>query len=424
MFVDIPGDVPHEIGHDLGRGHAPCNPGACSPPPANVDFNHPQYGNFPAGSIGVVGFDPTSDTTFDPAGTFDFMAYRFPQWVSAYTYNGLRGSDFGSTGGGGGLPGASPHLIGGALIDTLFLGLVITRDRVVTRRPSFHFPAPLYGNCGCEEQFTVEFQDAERNGLDCSPVFPDCAAGCQCWPKAFLNDIPYPSGARWFVVWEGDRKLYEEAIPDPPKVKIEGSKQKKKGVQLQWTASEDALWYLVQWLDSDDWRGISPRQSKTSILIPAALFIDSPALSVRVLATSGIATGISETTVRFDNYKASDPTIALRGVSIEQHLPATLPDALEAVVRDSGGRPLSGDEIAWFADSGVRIGSGPWVDLRVLDVGEHELRAVVRRLGGHAIMSSWIVERTPTQFLLKEVVPAPELDEPEEEQPHPHPPGS
>ena len=215
VFVDLPGDVPHEIGHDLGRGHAPCNPGACSPPPANVDGNYPQYGSFPAGSIGVFGFDATTDTVFDPNSTFDFMAYRFPQWVSAYTYNGLRGASFGPTPGAGG-GGGGAHLIGGAEIDTLFLGLTITRERVVTRRPSFHFPAPLYGAAGCSVQFTAEFQDAERNPIGCSPLVPDCSTGCECWPKTFLNDIAFPQGARWLCIYEGDRKLYEEAIPAPP----------------------------------------------------------------------------------------------------------------------------------------------------------------------------------------------------------------
>ncbi len=58
-FLNNPADVPHEIGHALGRQHAPCTQNRCSIAPANVDPNYPQYGNFPSDSIGVFGFDPT-----------------------------------------------------------------------------------------------------------------------------------------------------------------------------------------------------------------------------------------------------------------------------------------------------------------------------------------------------------------------------
>jgi hypothetical protein len=426
VFVDLPGDVPHEIGHDLGRGHAPCNPGACSPPPANVDGNYPQYGAFPAGSIGVFGFDATTDTVFDPNSTFDFMAYRFPQWVSAYTYNGLRGASFGPTPGAGG-GGGGAHLIGGAEIDTLFLGLTITRERVITRRPSFHFPAPLYGAASCSVQFTAEFQDAERNPIGCSPLVPDCSTGCECWPKTFLNDIAFPQGARWLCIYEGDRKLYEESIPDPPKLRIVGSQDQEDGVVLQWApegTKEGSLWYLVHWLDGDDWRGVAPRQQETALLVPERLFIDSPELRVRVLATSGIATGIAEATLRLDGYQPSDPAVELREAPGELQGAMPLPNVLHAMVRDRGGRQLTSGSIAWFAEDGQPLGAGQSVDLRNLGPGEHQLRVVVRRLGGHGLVRAWTIERTPEGFLLKEALPPPQITDIVEDHSHPHPPGT
>jgi hypothetical protein len=424
VFVDLPGDVPHEIGHDLGRGHAPCNPGACTPPPANVDPNYPQYGTFPAGSIGVVGFDATTDTTFDPSATFDFMAYRFPQWVSAYTYNGLRGASFGPVPGTGS-SGGMAHLVQGAEIDTLFLRLTISRDRVVTRVPSFHFPAPLFGGCGCHPQFTAEFQDERHQVLGCSPLTPDCSAGCDCWPKSIMNDVAFPQDSRWLVIWEGDRKLYEEHIPDPPAVHIEGSEQEKDGVLLRWNETNGgSLWYLVHWLDGDDWRGVAPRQQETSLLIPGRLFTEGPELTVRVLATSGIATGTAETTLRFDGYRPAGLELGIRGVPPETDSPVALPPVIQAVIRDAGGRQFGADGLAWFADDGQPIGNGPWADLRALSLGEHEIRAVARRLEAHALTRSWSIERTPSGFSLKQAIPPPQIDEPEENHPHPHPSGS
>jgi hypothetical protein len=426
VYVDLPADVPHEIGHDLGRGHAPCNPGVCSPPPANVDGNYPQYGTFPAGSIGVFGFDPTTDSVFDPSSTFDFMAYRFPQWVSAYTYNGLRGASFGPTVGGGS-SGGMAHLIGGALIDTLSLGLTITRDREVALRPSFHFPAPLFGTAGCTAQFSVEFQDAERNPIECDLLVPDCSAGCQCWPKTFLNDVSFPQGARWLIIYEDERKLHEERIPDPPGLHILGTEEQKDGVVLQWAPEgpeEGRLWYLVHWLDGDDWRGVAPRQQETSILLPRRLFIESPALLVRVLATAGIATGVAETTVRLDNYQPSEPEISIREALPEEQLPAPLPNVIHAIVRDSGGRQVLTDSMAWFTDDGQQIGLGQSADLRALEFGEHEVRVVVRRLGGQGLMRVWRIERTAQGFVMKQALPSPQIAEVAEDHPHPHPPGT
>jgi hypothetical protein len=428
VYVDLPGDVPHEIGHDLGRGHAPCSPGACTPPPANVDPNYPQYGAFPAGSIGVFGFDPTTNTVFDPSSTFDFMAYRFPQWVSAYTYNGLRGASFGPTPGAGG-SGGMAHLIAGTEIDTLFLGLTITRDRMVARRPSFHFPATFSGSAGCSGQFSVEFQDGGRNPLACAPLAPDCSAGCQCWPKTFLNDVAFPEDSRWMVIYEGDRKLYEEAIPDPPVVAISGSEEQKEGVALEWAPEAPATgcpWYLVQWQDDDSWRGVAPRQQGTSLIIPRSLFIDSPDLRVRVLASTGIATGIAETILHLENHQPAMPQVSIREVPDESQLPVPLPNVINAVIRDSGGRQIRAGRIAWFADEGQQIGLGNAADLRSLEPGEHQIRVVARRLesGGHSLMRAWRIERTPQGFVLRAALPPAQEDQSVDDHSHPHQPGT
>ena len=68
-------DPAHEIGHCLGRQHAPCTGGRCSPAPSGVDPNYPQYGAFFSDSIGVFGFDPTDNINGvkDPAAITDFI---------------------------------------------------------------------------------------------------------------------------------------------------------------------------------------------------------------------------------------------------------------------------------------------------------------------------------------------------------------
>jgi hypothetical protein len=431
VFVDTPGDVPHEIGHDLDRHHAPCTGNQCATKPSNVDPHYPQYGTFPSDSIGVFGFDPTTDTVFNPAGTFDFMAYSFPQWVSAYTYNGLRGANFGSAG----APspaGASPHLMQGIDVDMLFLGLTIDRDRHVKLRPSFHYPAPLTSAHACGAQFTAEFLDEHRRVLDCATLTLACDCPSCCWPKVIRNDVPFPAGARWFLVWEGDRKLHEEEIPAPPEIRITAVQIEREGVLLRWEPvagkaeahDPDDIWYLVQWLDpaSEDWRGVAPRQQETSLLIPRRLLAEVRSLEVRVLATRRIATGMATTRILPGGGRTGGATIGLLGLAAEGDRPAAIANVVHSVVTDAAGRQLSGDRTTWYAD-GAEVARGAQLDLRSLSPGRHTLRAVVAGLGRQAIARTWVVERAPAGFLLhsESADPPPAAAQPPHPHPHPHP---
>jgi hypothetical protein len=69
----------HEVGHNLGRYHAPCG-GVADP-----DLSYPYAG----GSIGQFGLDIPKGVLWNPATTYDLMGYCDPQWVSDYTYQGL-----------------------------------------------------------------------------------------------------------------------------------------------------------------------------------------------------------------------------------------------------------------------------------------------------------------------------------------------
>ena len=79
--------VAHEIGHTLGRRHAPCgNAGA------PLDLNYPVAG----GVLDNIGHDVyawanglATSAVVVPASTGDVMGYCFPVWSSTYTYNGI-----------------------------------------------------------------------------------------------------------------------------------------------------------------------------------------------------------------------------------------------------------------------------------------------------------------------------------------------
>ncbi|MEM6955992.1 MAG: hypothetical protein AAF411_01440 [Myxococcota bacterium] len=70
--------VLHEIGHALGRAHAPCG----GVPSSDPDFPHQE------GAIGVEGYDVRTGT-YVAATRADFMSYCRDEWISDYTYQGI-----------------------------------------------------------------------------------------------------------------------------------------------------------------------------------------------------------------------------------------------------------------------------------------------------------------------------------------------
>lgn len=72
------GTMIHEVGHNHGRLHAPCEV-------SDPDPDYP-YGG---GSIGVWGYDLLEKSLYNPSRYSDFMGYCENKWVSDYTFDGL-----------------------------------------------------------------------------------------------------------------------------------------------------------------------------------------------------------------------------------------------------------------------------------------------------------------------------------------------
>ncbi len=66
----------HELGHNLGRNHAPCG---------NVAGADPAF-PYPGGKIGSWGYDAARKVLVNPATTTDLMGYCDPAWVSDFNY--------------------------------------------------------------------------------------------------------------------------------------------------------------------------------------------------------------------------------------------------------------------------------------------------------------------------------------------------
>lgn len=73
---DAADTVAHELGHNMGRRHAPCND------PDSPDPNFP----YTDGGIGHAGYDIDNRVLRGPGGMYDFMGYCRPRWISDYNY--------------------------------------------------------------------------------------------------------------------------------------------------------------------------------------------------------------------------------------------------------------------------------------------------------------------------------------------------
>lgn len=380
-----------EIGHAFGRDHAPCDDPMRCGDPANQDDAYPHYGTYPSDSIGEFGFDPTTNTVFNPADSFDFMGYSGHPWVSPYTYTSLRPAfpSFALAS-----PKAARHKDaqpaaavaaprpprGGLAPERslrtrpyLFLRLTIARDRKVQLEPSFHYEAEEASvPRGHASGFTAEFQDAGGNVLSCPPLMCSCVDcdGDDCWPKSIRAQVPFPPKARRLVVYEGDTVIFEEEIGDPPKVSVHCEPQDKQTV-VSWSVDDEAgdLWFLLQWQDKTGlWRGVGPRTQEQKMILPVALTMHRKQLELRLLACGRIATGETAFTCE----PAGRPAPPTGEIYVH---PAG--DVLSARVVGSDGAADPTAELSWFDEHGAELSHGKSLDLRRLAKRPEWLRVAV-----------------------------------------------
>lgn len=121
------GTLAHELGHNMGREHAPCgNPGGPDP-------NYPYAG----GGIGVHGYDLLRGTPKSPQVEKDLMSYCDPEWISDYTYRAVlqfRTTGDGETSGDTHPAAPEPSLLVWGRMDAS--GAVLEPAFEITARPS------------------------------------------------------------------------------------------------------------------------------------------------------------------------------------------------------------------------------------------------------------------------------------------------
>ena len=152
------------------------------------------------------------------------------------------------------------------------------------------------------------------------------------------------------------------------------------------------MWYLVQWEDQPgEWRGLAGRTQDTCAVLPATLLKKhrQRLLRVRVLASSGIATGVQDAEIEIRGNHTASPTPVVEVVDVGHH--GHLGPVLTVSVRHEGAAAVPDAQVLWFTD-GAEIGRGRTFDLRSLPLGQHVLSAVVLDSGSGGTQAQLLVE--------------------------------
>lgn len=429
--IGAQGTAAHEIGHALGRQHAPCDNVTRCADPLNTDDDYPDYSGFDSDSIGEYGFDTSSanGTVKSPAIAHDMMGYSPGRWISPYTYKALMTripADFGAGGAGSASAtdlrrpfeaqsaGASRTTIDrGCWIpmkqQKLFLRFDIARDRKVTFQHAFHFPATPRPRTEVSTDFFLELHDDSGRTLRNSRVYGE-RGGCGCnddsWPLKVRHAVAFDSTATALVIFENGAEIARYPIPAPPSVKVEvhgADDSEREDVEIVWRAETPQgaeggdILSLVQWRDdSGTWRGLAPRTGDTKLIVPKRVFGKDRKPAVRVLASSGIATGEGgwEGEIRGpDSKPAGRIDIVLTGVKPLRQGRNPVPRILtaQAVV---DGQAVRGEPMRWYDGNGSELTRGRRFDLGSLGTGQHQLTvsSLDPQLGSGS--ATWLVECT------------------------------
>lgn len=438
------GTAAHELGHALGRDHAPCDNVTRCAEPKNEDDDYPVYSGYDSDSIGEFGFDPRAafGMVIDPATAHDMMGYSGNRWISPYNYKALMSripADFGAgasaaallagTGFGSSanefvaLPPGFSTARGpdGEWIRVktpqLFLRCDINRDRSVRWQTAFHFDALPRPRTGKRTDFVLEQQDREGNVLRSSCLNAEttcCGSGCGCdcdgcdcrtWPVRVRHAVAFEPDAKVLVLYDCDKEIGRWKVPPPPKVDVRcyGHDDESTHLALEWKASvpgggDAELWFLVQWRDRfGTWRGCAPRTRETKMKVPKRLVGTAATARLRVLASSGIATGVGEwqgdCTPEPPEREGEPPVVVtLRGVPAGNAC-VDLPTFVQATVVRDRLRTAARADLRWYDDNGAEIGRGRSLDLRALKRGQTLVTAAVLDKGEGSGEGRWLIER-------------------------------
>lgn len=371
LSADAGETLAHEVGHTLGRAHAPCGLGGATP-----DSGWPN-GTNPGAIIGQVGVRWTQSTVYGP-NTPDLMSYCNNAWISPYTYWGLWGGlcglyssslDAASTG------APAPHVIVAGQIsgDT-----VVLRPFWVQDYPAGEHDAPGEG------PYSIELRNASGSALFVRR-FALAAYGEDPHHAGdrFHEILPFYPGTARIVLRHGDLVLAAvEVSAHKPTVTLlnpnGGESWDGPGNHtITWSAEDaDGDPLVANLLYSGDggtsWMPLALGVTGSSYVVNAGDLPGSNQALVMVRVTDGVNTAEDASDAPF-RVGFKPPLAFVLGPENGATLPAGAPVAFSGLATDPEDGPLHGEALLWVSDRDGLLGHGDDIAVESLSPGAHRI---------------------------------------------------
>ncbi|MFQ5813280.1 MAG: carboxypeptidase regulatory-like domain-containing protein [Anaerolineae bacterium] len=364
--------VAHEVGHELGLGHAPCEVTAGA--------------NWPYGSDGTIqeyGLDLTSLTLLSETAP-DFMSYcgegfsedAGPErsWISPYHYMELFDSDF----------LRSDHQVAQQLSpqDLLLVSGLVYLDGRVEFFPFYHIQTtPSVPSAG--SGYCLEFQGSAGESLAsyCFNLsFVEEHLGQPTDIEHFVWALPYPVGVTRLTLKQGTSVLGQVQVSaHAPEISITSPKsgQSWSGTQtVTWMAGDadnDQLSFRVFYSPDDgrSWVPLSADLIENRYVVDTDWLAGGDQARIRVIASDGINTGTAE--VESLDVTRKGPRVSIVAPEDGYQIRPGDPLVLWSHAYDLEDGALPNNALSWSSDLQGALGSGPELVVSDLLRGVHRI---------------------------------------------------
>jgi outer membrane protein assembly factor BamB len=367
----------HELGHTLGRRHTLCDGDEAGPDP---DYPHPD------GRIGgpFYGFNVETLDVYTPTLWADVMSYCTYQWISDYTYEGIRSRLISETTQVAATASlASPSTDGYLVV----LGDVNLTQGTAQLDVLYHLPDLTPSTRPATSTHTLRLLDAGDGLLAKYPFTPKEDTEAQAGEDltAMIYEIvPYAAGtARVVVAHESTALVSRTVSANPPTVTVSYPNDGETLGQLEtviWSGSDDdgdpltyALLYSAD--NGASWTTVATEITGTTPTISYTMRTDelagSDAGRIRVLVSDGVNTAWDDATGLELPCKA--PMARIINPKTEESYLDEQTVILTGQAYDREDGYLDDPALVWDSSLDGTLGSGGAVAVTGLAEGEHTI---------------------------------------------------
>jgi hypothetical protein len=386
----------HELGHNFGRGHAPC--GVDPPHDPDYPYSEAVLGDFgwdPQGAAGGI-VQSLPGGWVVPQTHNDVMSYCQENWISEYTYRAIL--DYRDHG------GTSGSSIGQGLMsrvaaeqDTwqyLYVSGYLSDTLVLDPWSILEAPSGYFSQTG-EGEYSLRLTDERRQTLferhfnmqASMPTFlPNAPAVTEIKPSySFYEIVPWNPATAYVEIWQGSELLYERALSSSaPEVTLLNPSsgetwEADDETTIAWNANDadgDPLWFDVAFSSDGggSWQMIATRLQSTDLQVGGDQFPGTTSAQVRVYASDGLRT--SQATSGIFEIEDKGPTVQITLPLDGASVPVNVPVMLTGSAFDWEDGMLPGDSFTWRSDQAGNLGTGNQI-LTKLSQGWHTITLTV-----------------------------------------------